>query len=339
MTDRRPPELNDNSDVSVEQTLRDGLVTRPLNEEAQARLHAAAAQAWRAATLTPRNAMVASQRWRRRIGFAVAASLAAVAVAFFATRPVENSSVVGSIARLKDGGIEVRSWVFGHRTLQVGDALRVGDTLTVRGPTLVTLARGGTLRIAAGSILGVTGVTQLSMERGLIYVDMPPSDSTNSNPLRVTTRAGAVEHVGTEFEVMSDDQTVRIRVREGQIRLLGQSQTIVADAGTELLATPRGQVTQRPIDTFGRDWLWIAALAPDYEIEGRPLIGFLRWVGREMGRSLEFADAHAREVADHAILHGSVKGQSPLDALSTVLATTSLTYEISGDALRIHSGP
>jgi hypothetical protein len=259
-------------------------------------------------------------------------------VAWFVARPADESIVVGNLARFSDGSIEVRSWVFGHRTLQVGDALRVGDALTARGPTLLTLARGGTLRIVGGTTLGVTGPMQLSFERGLLYVDMPPGSPT-TNPLRVTSRAGTVEHVGTEFEIMSGDQSVRIRVREGQIRFLGQSQTIVADAGTELLAMPGGQVTERPVDTFGRDWLWTAALAPDYEIEGSSLIEFLHWVSREMGRPLDFADAHAREVADHTILHGSVKGQAPMDALSTVLATTSLNYEISGDTLRIHSGP
>jgi hypothetical protein len=269
------------------------------------------------------------------MGITATASLAAVVMAIFLTRPAGDSVVIGTLARSNDGGIEVRSGFLRHRVLKVGGALRVDDTLTTRGSALVSLSRGGTLRIAAGSVLGVTGVTQLSVERGLIYVDLPP-DSTHANPLRVMTRAGAVEHLGTEFEVMSDDQAVRIRVREGQIQFLGRSQTIVANAGTELLAMPGGPVTQRPVDTFGRDWLWTVALAPNYEIEGHRLIGFLYWVSRELGRPLEFADDPAREVARQTILHGSVNDQAPLDALSTVLATTSLTYDISGDTLRIY---
>jgi hypothetical protein len=337
MTDRRPPETSDASDASVERTLTDALITAPVDEETHERLRAAVLQAWRTETSASRERPGPTRRWRW-VGIAAAVGLLAAAVAWFVARPADESIVVGNLARFSDGSIEVRSWVFGHRTLQVGDALRVGDALTARGPTLLTLARGGTLRIVGGTTLGVTGPMQLSFERGLLYVDMPPGSPT-TNPLRVTSRAGTVEHVGTEFEIMSGDQSVRIRVREGQIRFLGQSQTIVADAGTELLAMPGGQVTERPVDTFGRDWLWTAALAPDYEIEGSSLIEFLHWVSREMGRPLDFADAHAREVADHTILHGSVKGQAPMDALSTVLATTSLNYEISGDTLRIHSGP
>jgi hypothetical protein len=182
----------------------------------------------------------------------------------------------------------------------------------------------------------VISPSQIALGRGLIYLDIP-SGTGAGIPLRVITNAGAVEHVGTEFEVMSDDQTVRVRVREGRIRFVGRTATVVADAGTELLASPGKSIVERPIDTYGSDWLWTAALAPDYEIEGSSLISFLRWVSRELGRPLNFADANARQIADRTILHGSVRHQAPIDAMSNVLATTSLTYEIRGDAIWVRS--
>jgi ferric-dicitrate binding protein FerR (iron transport regulator) len=144
--------------------------------------------------------------------------------------------------------------------------------------------------------------------------------------------------VGTEFEVLSNDQIVRIRVREGQVQLRNASQQTLIDAGTQLTANRDGDLTRTPIASYGRDWLWVAALAPDYEIEGQPLVNFLQWAARELGRPLKFADDHAREVADHTILHGSIKGREPLDALSSVLSTTSLTYEIRGDTIWVQSG-
>jgi hypothetical protein len=122
------------------------------------------------------------------------------------------------------------------------------------------------------------------------------------------------------------------------VQLRSASHDIAAGAGTELIALNDGTVTQGTIPTYGRDWLWVAALAPDYEIEGKPLLGFLEWVSREVGRPVEFSDEHARAVAERTILHGSVRGREPLDALSSVLATTSLTYEIRGDAIWIQSG-
>jgi FecR protein len=336
MTDERA-KTGIESDVSVERMLTDTLITPPLDEDGIERMRVAVAQEWLAAIAVSRH-REASIRRRWRLGLAAAAGFTALIVGIWSMRPTGESMVIGSLARLNDGGVEIRSGLFQHRALQVGEPLRVGDTLMTRGLALLTLARGGTLRVGAGSRLSVNQPTQLSLERGLMYVDMPPG-STASNPLRVMTRAGVIEHLGTEFEVMSDQQLVRIRVPEGQIRISRGSAVWVADAGTELLATRGDQFSQRPFATFGRDWLWIAALAPDYQIEGQPLIGFLRWVSRELGRPLDFADAHAREVADSTILHGSLHGQEPLVALATVLATTSLTYELRGDRVWVHSGP
>jgi len=320
MTDPQSPETNPASDRGVEETLTDALSTPPLGEERLARIREAVAQEWRAATAgsSDRPAPTPRSRW---VAYAVAASIAAVTIALWVTKPSTPSVSIGSISRLNNAALEVRSGLFQHRKLVAGDALRVGDRLTTSGSMLVNFARGGTLRIAAESRLSVTATTQLSLERGLIYLDFPPA-STASNPLRITTKAGAVEHVGTEFEVMSDDHGVRIRVREGRIRFLGKTATLVAGAGTELYAMPGAQISQRSIDTYGRDWLWTAALAPDYEIDGHPLIDYLRWVSRELGRPLDFADAKSRQIADHTILHGSVRGQASLDALSNVLATT-----------------
>jgi hypothetical protein len=147
-----------------------------------------------------------------------------------------------------------------------------------------------------------------------------------------------VEHVGTGFEVLSNKEIVRLRVREGRVRLYGRTEEIIADAGTELTATSGGVVSRRSISTYGSDWFWVAALAHDYDIEGRPLLGFLEWASRELGRPLKFSDAHAREVAERTILHGTVRGREPLDALASVLATTSLSYEIRGDTIWIQSG-
>ena len=124
----------------------------------------------------------------------------------------------------------------------------------------VALDGGGTIRVATGSRLYIATSTQLSLAHGLIYVDFPPGAS---NPLRITTVAGDIEHIGTAFEVMSDDQSVRIRVREGRIRFVGETATLSAAAGTELLAVPGAKIAQRSVDTYGRDWLWIAALAPE----------------------------------------------------------------------------
>lgn len=318
-------------DQDLDPALIDALRAPALNPQALDRLRTAVESEWRASVTE--NVPSWQSRHRRRILLAAAVSLVAVSAAWF-VRVGADREQFGAVARLGVGNVEVRSMLVRHRALHVGDNLQAGDSLTAQGPVLVTLSRGGTVRIAADSVLDVTGANALRLRYGTLYVDLPPGHGVSD--LRVATRAGTVEHMGTEFEVLSDQQEVRVRVREGQIRLRGLSKEVVVDAGVELLALPNGEISQRPFDTYGKEWLWIAAVAPDYEIEGQPLLGFLQWISRELGRRLEFADPESRQVAEQTILHGSVHGREPLDALANVLATTRLGFEVHGDTIRVH---
>jgi hypothetical protein len=337
MTDERS--RNSEPSSIEDELLTSALRTPALSQEGLERVRAAVEREWRATI--PQGAVAGKRRTAlssrlRWFAMAAAAVVAAVGVTSWVARLPVQTSALGSISRSDEGALSVLSARFPPRNLTQGGELRVGDRVTAQGPALVALARGGTLRISAGSEVTVISPSQIALGRGMIYLDIP-SGTRAGIPLRVITNAGAVEHVGTEFEVMSDDQTVRVRVREGRIRFVGRTATVVADAGTELLASPGKSIVERPIDTYGSDWLWTAALAPDYEIEGSSLISFLRWVSRELGRPLNFADANARQIADRTILHGSVRHQAPIDAMSNVLATTSLTYEIRGDAIWVRS--
>lgn len=321
--------------VQVERALTEALRPRSLGPESLERIRARVQEEWRA-TQRAVEARPQTIRWGRWLSLAAALVLVTLAASLY-WRPAEETHTFGTVARLDVGMAEQRVGFLHVEQLKPGDTLKTGGVLRTRGPVLVELADGGTLRVAADTALELTGPTKGMLRRGQIYVDLPPGTHSQA-PFQIETRAGTVEHVGTEFEVISNDRLVRLRVREGRVQLKGGSHDVAAGAGTELTAMNDGTITQSTISTYGRDWLWVAALAPDYEIEGKPLLGFLEWVSREVGRPVEFSDEHARAVAERTILHGSVRGREPLDALSSVLATTSLTYEIRGDAIWIQSG-
>ncbi len=318
----------------VEHILREGLRVAPLSPDALARIRAATVEEWQQAG----GSRAESKPSRRALWGSLAAAVALLAfLVVWYMAPSGDSTNFGRIARSDVGDTNVRLQFVRQRALHLGDTLRAGDKLTAHGPVLVSLSDGGTLRVAADTVLEITGETQARLLHGQVYVDLPPGSSSHC-PFRILTNEGTIEHVGTAFEVLENEQIVRLRVREGRVLLHRDTQHIAADAGTELTARPGSEVSRREIDTYGNDWLWVAALAPDYEIEGRPLLGFLEWASRELGRPLKFSDPHARAVAERTILHGSVRGRQPLDALSSVLATTSLTYEIRGDTIWIQSG-
>jgi len=336
MNSPTPPDPNPDSDATLDELLRETLETAPLDRAALDRIKAATNHEWRAATQRAPARLIRTRRlW---IGALAAAGIAGLFVLGVVMRSGIEPTVVGTLSRLRAGSIEAH-WAFvRHRALRVGDALRVGETIVAQGPALVSLAGGGTLRIAAGTAIEMASKTRMTLQRGLIYVDTPPA-TTGPGELQLMTSAGLIEHLGTAYEVLSDGSTVRIRVREGRIRLVDAANAVIAGQGTELTAGSQGSVSRRKFDPYGADWAWVASLAPEFNTDGRSLFDFLQWASRELGRQLEFADPQAEQIAHRTILHGSIRGDGVQESLSTVLQTTSLTYEIQAGAVRVHSSP
>jgi FecR protein len=323
------PERPEEVDAPLEASLERALHRQPLDADALART--------RAAVLAEFQAQYGS-RGRRRWLTVRAASIAAALVALtllagVLLRPSGEGPSIGSITRLENGGLQSRSGWFTHSDLREGAPLHVGERYAASGSALIALVRGGTVRVAPGSVLEAAALDELVLKSGTVYLDL--ANDTGAFILR--TPVGTIEHLGTGFEVAAADRNTRVRVREGAVRVRTVAGTEVVEAATELLIPQTGTVVRRAIPTYGPDWAWIEAIAPDYDIEDRPLGDFLTWVARETGRRIDFADDRAREVANRTRLHGSVQGLAPLDALDRVLSTTSLRFELHGDTIRVSS--
>ncbi len=331
MTEPGSPEEDD----LLEHTLETGLRRAPLTEAAYARIRASVAAEWRE-TVRPRSRWSAP-RWSPMRWSAVAAGLAAVIlVAVFLVHPFAKAPSIGVVARAANGGLVSRRQLLPDERRLAGAVLHAGEALLARGPVLVELAGGGTLRMPAGTRLQALTPDEVALEQGEVYVDLPPA-SPHASTFVVRTSLGWVEHLGTQFDV-TVGQSLRIRVREGSIRLRRGAETETAAAGTELLVSSTGPTAKRSIATHGPDWAWVEGLEPEYVIEDRKLIDFLQWAARETGRRVSFADERARELAERTLLHGTISGMRPGDALQTVFATTSLRYDLEDDLIRVSSG-
>ena len=171
------------------------------------------------------------------------------------------------------------------------------------------------------------------LNSGRVYFDF----SAGAQPFVLRTDAGSVEHLGTQFEVITLPEGMRVRVREGSVLIHAGSRVQTEEAGTEILVHYGGTVVRRSIATYGEDWAWVEAIAPEFEIENRSVSEFLGWVARETGRHVDFADEHTRELAESTRLHGSIRGLTPLQALARVTSTTTLRFEVQENAIRVSS--
>jgi ferric-dicitrate binding protein FerR (iron transport regulator) len=288
-------------------------------------------------------AIVAERRshHRRRAGLAMAASLlvAAISLWFMASLPDAQAPVATLAVTVDD--VRVRgSWYRGWQPAGAGRALAAGESLETgaKGSAALSLPGIASARLDRGTRIRLAAADRLVIERGALYVDAGPHAADDS-PFVVETPSGIVRHVGTQYEVRLDGQDVHLRVREGRIEWRSHTGAVEnGSTGEQLTIGADGAVSRRQAVRYGESWDWIAATTPSIDIEGRPLAEFLAWAGREMGREVEFAAPDVAEAAESIIVHGSIAGLTPAQALNAVLATTSVRGTLDEGRILVSGG-
>jgi ferric-dicitrate binding protein FerR (iron transport regulator) len=277
---------------------------------------------WRAAVAEHRD------RRRMRIGFGMAAGLLAAAIgAWFTTwQPDRANGPAATIAvALNDVRIQ-EHWWRGWQPAAAGTELSAGEAVETgaNGRAGVRLPGNAYARLDHDTLIRLASTDQLVLERGAVYVDAG-QDASSDSDLVVETPTGVVRHVGTQYEVRLSGQETRLRVREGLVEWRSHDGAITnGRAGEELTVGARGLVRRAESAPYGESWDWIATTTPAVDVEGRPLAEFLAWVGRELGREVVYATPEVSREAETIVVHGSVSGLTPEQALHAVLATTTV---------------
>jgi ferric-dicitrate binding protein FerR (iron transport regulator) len=218
-------------------------------------------------------------------------------------------------------------------------AIATGDTLTA-GVVVETMAGGrvsfqlpgGTfVRIDSGSRAVVETASRIGLERGRVYIDR--TGDARTSVVEVSTQWGVVRDIGTQFEVAAAGPGVEVRVREGQVQIDGPHVSESLRRGESLRIEGPGRLIRATVATHGQEWSWTESLASPFTIEGASLERFLNWAARERGLTWQFRDAATRREAAAVVLHGSIDGLTPSEALDAVLSTCGMTYRVLDDRL------
>ena len=221
--------------------------------------------------------------------------------------------------------------------LQAGAGIREGDGVdtTRGGRAALRLAGGASLRVDQGTRFRLTSGSEITLEEGSIYID---SGKDLGDPaLEVRTAVGVVRDVGTRFEVRFNGSDLRVRVRDGLVRLSQSRLSHEAKPGEELTLDGNGRIERRVVPVHGADWAWAAALAPPFDLEGRSLRDFVDWIAGENGWQVHFADAAVERKSRTTTLHGSIKDLTPEEALSAVLPASGVGHRLETGVLWILS--
>lgn len=281
------------------------------------------------------------RRKRQRTYLALAASIMAAAVAVWALAPrlAATGDVVATVAlatgdmRVTSGWFDSWHGVAGGQDLVEGQTLETGAT----GRGALALPEGISARVDRGTRLVVAAADRLVLERGTLYVDSGSAPGPAA-PLDVVTPTGIVRHVGTQYEVRLLDSSVQVSVRDGTIEWRSRRGDVErSDSGVKLTITKDGRIERTSVPPYGAAWDWTLEAAPTIDIEGMPLAQFLAWAARETGRAVVYASPQANAEAADIVVHGSIAGLTPAEALDAVLATTSVHADASGGNLVVES--
>jgi FecR protein len=235
----------------------------------------------------------------------------------------------------------VQAGIAGSAAGPVSAGAKVGPDATVEtteGRALLTFASGHSVRVDRDSRIVLETATRLALERGRIYVDSG-KDMPGGEGLQIGTASGVVHEVGTRFEVAATGGIVSVRVRDGAVRIDSAHISIDVTAAEGVRLGAAGMTERKPILLSGPEWSWLETIAPPFTIEGAPLGAFLKWVSGEQGWDWRYRDAAATRHAASVILHGTVEGLTPAEALEAVLATCGMAAQLRGTTLIVGLAP
>jgi hypothetical protein len=215
--------------------------------------------------------------------------------------------------------------VDGPSRIQRNHLVRVGDWIEMAPGSRLALRFGDrtSVRVDTGSRLRVLSPMIVELVAGAVYVDT----GSERGGFEVRTAMGTAHDIGTQFEVRLLPQSVRVRVRTGMVQLRDSARSIAGHQGTEITLSATGAVT-RPFDGHDAEWDWATRVAPPLVMEGVSLATFLERAARERGWKVEYTDLTLAREAKTIVLHGSVAGLTPDDAIGVAVGASGLRHRI-----------
>lgn len=291
----------------------------PVSEERSRRVRGAVHETWRAGVRRRRIRLFVA------VGSAIAAGLLVAALllrgrATDAPPPVVTT-VVGGLSGYVPGADA--GW---------------GTTIDVpaSGGIALRMPSGHSLRIAAGTHVVLRRPDRVELSRGKVYLDSGAEGA--AAPITIATPIADVVEIGTRFEAAADERSLRVRVRDGEVSVRTPGGSREIGVGEELSWSRGGAPEVGEVPTYGPDWDWVVATAPQPDFDGRPASELFDWVARERGWSVRYEDEATRSAAARAVLHGDLGSLGPDARLEAAALASGLHVRIGGGTLVVESG-
>jgi ferric-dicitrate binding protein FerR (iron transport regulator) len=315
------------TDVLAELIRSVGRRAQPPPEDYERILHASR-QAWLRAV---------RQRTRRRWTLALAAGVAFVGTSLGILRFLDSTASETVVARLtiargavfaSDDVGKAGYWLTGAGVSIVdGTRLRTDEA----SRAALQLDSGVSLRLAGSTDLALRPGNRIELFSGRVYLD---TGAQRGGSVELATRFGTLRDVGTQFEVLATGDGLRVRTREGVVRLTRDSdlEALECAGSEELRLDSHGHIERGRIAPHDPEWAWAAMLSEPPRGAQLPLVRFLEWVARETGRQVQYDSPETEARVRRVVLHVNSMDLAPVDALDAALASTDIEYTLPDEA-------
>lgn len=330
------PHEPESNDASIEELLREvGARNEPSPAAAHEVMSAVHAE-WRN-LVQQRRQQQRVVAWRVAAGVALAVLVSTFAYRFMAPEPAQVASIAHVDGRLLAGTDESAPEIRAS-----GQFIRVGDTVQTdeQSRAAMSFPDGLSLRLDHATRFTVDATDRITLTSGAVYIDAPSGSGGERDSLTVNTRAGSVQHVGTQYEVRAQADAMLVSVREGRVLLTSSTSSSTGEAGQVLRLSTAGELTRSMLAATDPHWQWTLQAAPAFDIENQSLAAFLEWIARETGRNVIYSSPQAESAAAGVKLRGSIVGLDADAALAAVLSTTQLRrYQTDATEIGIELAP
>jgi ferric-dicitrate binding protein FerR (iron transport regulator) len=277
------------------------------------------------------------QRTRRRWTLALAAGVALLGVSLAILNFIDSTPGGAVVARLtiSRGAVFASDEVGKAGRLLTGGGVEILDGTRLRtdasGAAALRLDSGVSLRLAASTDLLLRPGNRIELLSGRVYLD---TDGQRGGSVELATRFGLLRDIGTQFEVLATADRLRVRTREGAVRLTrgSESEDLECAGSEELRVDSHGHVERGHIAAHDPEWAWAALLSEPPRGAQLPLVRFLEWVARETGRHVRYDSPETEARVRRVVLHVNSINLAPVEALEAALASTDIEYTLPDEA-------